>query len=235
MMSVPMSPTLDELLCPPETFDRRNFTAFLFRPYSIKERREISLYTPGMYALWLRLESDPEVKRFNTEVCAVPISIGTSAISAAPRCVSVHLSGTVTIHTFNKIDAIDDEPRQDELSVTSWEAWASERGLQHKPWTHGELFSDEINLANLGQLLAYTSRPGFIPNTELAQRIMSELSAFRRTTVAKLSQLFPKTDPELFYESLASLIIDRKIYTDIAKEPFSMITMISAFRDVSEL
>ncbi len=226
--------TLEALLRPPPNFERRDFTAFLYRPYSIKVRREVSLYTPALYALWLRLESDPEVTRFNSEVQAVPIAIGATAINAAPRCVSVHVDGTVTIHTFQMVVTPEEAPRQDEVNVAAWEAWATERGFKHKAWAPSDLFSDEVYLANLGQLLGYTSRPGFVPNADLEQRILSELRGFRRTTVAKLSQFFPKTDPELFYESLASLILNRKLHSDIRKEPFSMITMVSAFRDVSE-
>jgi hypothetical protein len=233
-MNTTTAPTVEELLRPPPSFERRDFTAYLFRPYSIKERREVSLYTPGMYALWLRLESDPEVKRFNSEVQAVPIAVGTTAVNAAPRCVSVHVDGTVTIHTFKKVLAPEEVPRPDELNAASWEAWATERGFKHKAWTPDDLFGEEVYLANLGQLLGYTSRPGFVPDPDLEQRILSELKGFRKTTVAKLSQLFPRTDPELFYESLASLLVRQKIHSDVRREPFSMLTMVSAFREVSE-
>jgi hypothetical protein len=229
------SPTVDELLTHPKSFERRDFSSYLFRPFSIKERRAISLYTPAMYVLWLRLESDPEVRRFNTEVSPVPISIGRNgAISAAPRCVSVGSSGIVTIHTFDKILAPDELPKPDEATATFWEEWAFARGFQHRPWSPDELFANEVYLSNLGRLLGYTSRPGFIPNIELEERILSELRGYRRTTFAKLAQQFTVTDPEMVNESIASLIVARRVFSDITSQPFSMVTMLSAFRDVAE-
>ena len=229
------SPTVDELLIHPKSFERRDFSSYLFRPFSIKERREISLYTPAMYVLWLRLESDPEVSRFNTEVTPLPISIGRAgAINAAPRCVSVASSGIVTIHTFEKIVAPDEVPKPDEITALFWGEWANARGFLHKPWRADDLFFNEVHLGNLGRLLGYTSRPGFVPNIELEKKILSELRGFRRTTFAKLAQQFPATDPELVNESIASLIVSRKLFSDIESQPFSMVTMLSAYRDVDE-
>jgi hypothetical protein len=188
-----------------------------------------------MYVLWLRLESDPDVVRFNTEVKPFPVSVSRSnAINAAPRCVSLDSKKQLTIHSFEKIVAPEEQTKPDEIDTSVWREWASARNFAHKSWTAGELFDNEIYTANLGRLLGYVSRPGFVPNTALEDSLLIELRGFRKTTFAKLSQQFSGQDPEIVNESIASLILSRRIFSDISSHPFSMVTMLSAFREVDE-
>lgn len=229
------SPTIEELLLHPKAFERKDFTSYLFRPYSIKERRSVSLYTPTMYVLWLRLESDPDVVRFNPEVKPFPLSISRSnAINAAPRCVSLDSKKQLTIHSFENILAPEEQPKSDETDTSLWRDWASARNFLHKSWSASELFSNEIEVANLGRLLGYVSRPGFVPNTVLEHSLLQELRGYRETTFTKLSQQFSGQDPELVNEAIASLILSKRIFSDISSRPFSMVTLLSAFREVVE-
>lgn len=229
------SPTPEELLAHPKAFERKDFSSYLFRPYSIKERRSVSLYTPPMYVLWLRLESDPDVVRFNTEVKPFPVAVSrSSAINAAPRCVSLDSKKQLTIHSFEKIIAPEEQVKPDEVNALVWSEWASARNFVHKSWSVGELFGNEIYNANLGRLLGYVSRPGFVPNTALEDSLLIELRGFRKTTFAKLSHHFSGQDPEVVNETIASLILSRRVFSDILSHPFSMVTMLSAFREVDE-
>jgi hypothetical protein len=98
VISETSSPTTEELLTAPR-FRRENFSSFLFAPFSRKLQRRVYIYTDTGYDLWVRLESDPEVVRFNERVPKVPIALGNGkATNTSPQAISINREGVVTVH-----------------------------------------------------------------------------------------------------------------------------------------
>lgn len=216
---------LNELLKPPTSFVRENYSAFLFAPFSRKLNRRVYLYTSDAYALWVRLESDPNVINFNERAPKVPIAIGTRAVNAAPRAISVKKDKTVIVHSFVG-DLADDA--LDKGDASPWTVWASNHGFSHIIWSTQSLQECPIRFANLKRLLRDVSVAGAIPNASLQRAVLSELSAVRRMTLSKLVEQFPLSDPSEVQSEIARLILDNVIYSDIDRNPLSLITELSA-------
>lgn len=222
-------PSLDQLLDPPASFVREDYSAFLFAPFSRKLNRRVYLYTRGAYALWVRLESDPQVVRFNERLPKVPIAVGNGAAqNASPRAISVDQERLVTIHSFKGDLAIVGQDGGSESETSAWDSWARTRSFMHVIWTSESLRCNPVEHANLKRLLRFVSVPGVFPNPSLQQALLAELSGVRRLTFSKLVELFPVSDPAVVQSEIARLILDRKIFSDIDQNPFSMITEVSA-------
>lgn len=217
---------IDDLLKPPSTFVRERYSSFLFAPFSRKLNRRVYLYTHDVYALWVRLESDPNVLKFNERVPDVPITIGTRAINATPRAISLDKSRIVTVHSFVGDLVSDDNVGEDKASP--WEDWARAQGFSHKSWFPQSLRENSTEFSNLKRLLRYVSRAGLVPNIALQQAVLSELKSVRRIIFIKLVELFPTSDPSEVQIEIARLILDGVIYSDINQNPLSMITELSA-------
>lgn len=216
---------LNDLLKAPSSFIREDYSSFLFAPFSRKINRRVYLYTPIAYALWVRLECDPNVSQFNERVPKVPIAIGTKAVNASPRAISVDKERTVTVHSFVD-DLVDDTGSEGRTSP--WSNWAQARGFSHIDWNSDLLGGTPTRLANLKRLLRYVSAAGVIPSPSLRQALLTELRAVRRFTLSKLVEQFPVSDPAEVQAEIARLILDRTIYSDIDRNPLSMITELSA-------
>ena len=218
-------------------FKRSDFKAFLLTPYSAKAFRRMYLYTPHRYWLWIRTETDPNVYRFNERPpkISIPIDKG-RAISAAPRFITVSRDETLTVHTFAGEEDAESEPEALEkpISTTAWDDWCGCRGFQHKVWAYEQLYADRLRLENLAELLRFTARPGRPYNGEFRTRILAELRVERRMTFYALARQFPSQDPEEVHAEIAGLIVDRTIFSDIDREPFTMLTELSAHRDPDE-
>lgn len=225
------NPTLAELLTPPASFVRENYSAYLFAPFSRKLSRRVYLYTPSAYALWVRLESDPGVAKFNERVSKFPIAIGDgSAKNASPRVISVDQASQVTVHSFNGDLAQVAKDPDTSFTISAWDNWAQLRGFKHIVWTSALLSPNPVELTNLKRLLRFVSAPGVFPDISLQQQLLAELRGVRRLTFSKLVELFPLSDPARVQSEIARLIVDRKIFSDIDRNPFSMITEVSAHR-----
>ena len=222
------TPSLDELLTPPASFVREHYEAFLFTPFSRKLRRRVYLYTPNAYDLWVRLESNPLVVKYNERVTKLPISICEGvAKNGSPRAISVDNAREVTVHTF------EDDVFRDEISASgtlAWSNWARIRGFRHMIWNPHSLRSNPVELENLKRLLRFVSVPGVVPNYSLEQSLLAELRGVRRLTYAKLIELFPLSDPAEVAREITRMIIDKKVFSDINRNPFSMITEVSVHR-----
>lgn len=217
-------------LLTPQPFERRNYSAYLYAPYSLKLHRRVYLYARNGYDLWVLLESDTDIAQFNESVAAVPISFEDGrAATLAPAAVSVSRDGGVLLHTFRS----SDNKHTDEADVknTSWKKWCALHGFHHKEWTSDLLHSNAIELANLKRLLRFVSCAGYIPNLALEKSLGEELKSVRKMTFAKLVQLFPISDPDEVQQSLARLIISHKVYSDIHLSPLSMLTEVSAYHE----
>lgn len=216
---------LDELLKPPP-FVRENYSSFLYCPFSRKLNRRVYLYTQFGYALWVRLESDPSVTKFNERVPKIPIAIGSRAINKAPRAISVCKAQKPTVHSFagdlNEEGASADRP-------CPWADWAIMRGYLHVEWDSESLIGNPIRFENLRRLLRFVSQAGAIPDTRLQDALIAELKVYRRVTISKLIEQFPLSDPAQVESELAGLIVNGSIYSDIDQNPLSLISEVSAY------
>lgn len=217
--------SVDDLLVH-RPFVREKYSSFLFCPFSRKLNRRVYLYTHDGYALWIKLESEPSVIKFNERVQKVPIAIGNEAINGAPRAISVSKEQKVTVHTF--VGDLNESGASTE-SQSPWNKWALRRGFIHVEWDSESLIGNPIKFENLRRLLRYVSQPGAIPQPSLEKVLVSELKAVRRLTLAKLVELFPVSDQAEVESEIARLILDGVIYSDIDQNPLSLITMVSAY------
>lgn len=217
--------SVDELLNPPP-FVRERYSSFLYCPFSRKLNRRVYLYTHDGYALWVRLECDPSVSRFNERVPKIPIAIGNRAINEAPRAVSVCKEQKVTVHSFvgdlNETGGSAERP-------CPWGEWALMRGFIHVEWDSESLIGNPIRFENLRRLLRFVSLAGAIPDSCLQEALVAELKAFRRLTLSKLIELFPLSDRAEVESELARLILNGAIFSDIDRNPLSLITEVSAY------
>lgn len=216
---------LAELLtASPLSASRQDYSAFRFVPFSRKLGRRVHLSTQDMYALWVRLESDPGIFKFNERVPEVPVVLGAKAVNAAPRAISVAKDRAVTVHTF----AGDLERSPDEITTSPWASWSAHHGFSHAVWNSVSLRGNPVRFNNLKRLLRYVSIAGAIPDARLRDALLAELGAVRRLTMSKLVDLFPKSDPTEVMSEIARLILDGTVYSDIDRNSLSMITELSA-------
>lgn len=223
------SMSLKELLIAP-VFRREEYSSHLFIPYSRKLRRRVHLYTPNAYSLWVILESDTRILQFNERVpkIAVPSGPGT-AVNARPDALSVDIDGGVTCHSLPSENSKDAE-----VAIEAWENWAAARGYRHIAWTRKSLGTETPRLASLKRLLRFVSRAGAIPNLLNDEVVLAELKGVRKTTIAGLLERLSQLDPDEVWLSIAGLIVDGKIFSDINYYPLSMITELSAYCDINE-
>jgi hypothetical protein len=220
-----MDTALIETLLKAPPFTRENYESFLYEPYSKKLRRRVFIYTHDGYKLWIRLESDPEVVRYNERPPKIPVPISANkAKEVAPRAISVGLDGIVSIHTFRA---------KDETSQPNWVGWAVENGFRHVEWSTQKLEDKPPYLNNVAQLLRFSSRPDPITDFSLPSKLLECLKSYRKTTLHKLINQHPSSDPDEVMIAIATLILDRRIYSDIHKFPLSQITEISAYESES--
>lgn len=221
--------SLEDLLAP-QPCARRNYSSHLYAPFSLKLHRRVYLCTHNGYDLWVHLESARDVVRFNERVMPVPLALGNGRASAlAPAAVSSHSDGVVAVHTFDRSVDIDEDTQ--DVKSEAWKKWCDWHGFQHQEWNAAQLQSNPIKLANLKRLLRFASYAGCARNVGLEKSLMAELGNVRKTTFAKLVQQFPQSDPDKVQQSLARLILDQDIYSDIHLSPLSMITEVSAYHE----
>ena len=216
---------VDDLLRPPH-FVREHYLSFLYCPFSRKLNRRVYLYTHDVYALWVRLESDPSVTMFNERVSKFPIAIGDKAINCAPRAISVCIERKITVHSFVG-DLI--EAGVSAETPSPWNQWALKRGFRYIEWNSESLIGNRTRFENLQRLLRFVSQPGAIPDPDLQQRLVAELKSVRHLTLSKLIELFPLSDRAEVESEIARLILDGAIYSDIDENPLSLITEVSAY------
>lgn len=216
--------SIDELLTP-QSFERGNYCAHLYAPFSSKLNRRVHLYSHNMYDLWVLLETNQSIKKFNEKVLSFPINFKNGhATKASPRAVSQDIDGLITIHTLQTKDG-DGE--------LDWDGWCGLYGYQYQNWSKDSLKSNSIELANLKHLLRFSSVAGLTIDYSMENQILSELENFRKITFYKLVQKFPFFDSEDINACIASLIIRKKIFSDIRLSPFSMITELSVHHELS--
>lgn len=234
MFSDISSPTTEELLTAPR-FRRENFSSYLFAPFSRKLQRRVYVYTDTGYDLWVRLESNPKVVRFNERVPKVPVALcNGKATNASPQAISVDSEGIVTVHTIQNVEESAKAATNSGIETSAWKDWAKAHGYQHINWEISALRKNPIELANLDRLLRFASVAGAIPKAELEQALIAELRSVRKMTFAKLVEQFPQADQDEVHAAVATLIIDQKIYSDIDRFRFSMTSELSAYHVPSE-
>ena len=120
------------------------------------------------------------------------------------------------------------------MQGSEWVDWCESRGLVHKPWTHEELWTDRLRLDNIDELLRFCAHDGRAIDAKLQDALIAVLRAVRKTTFYELAKQFPAHDSEVVHAEIAQLVIDRRIFSDIDKHPFSMLTELSAHRHPNE-
>ena len=219
-------PTADELLRVPETFERQRWHTDLYAPYSPKTKRRVYAYGRRGRALFLRLEAEPLVRRFNISVREVPLVVGDLVKSIAPAAISLDHENQVSIHTFSDVVEEPMDPAHP-LPASPWNGWCQTRGWRLIEWTPAALLGPEIELENWEILLRYLSVPGRAPNRPLEDALRLTLAADIEMTWNRLAKQFPREKPETVHECIAALILERRVHADIAARTVSLLTRLS--------
>lgn len=221
----------------PLPFKREHFKTYLFTPYSLKLHRHVYFYTEDGYDLWVHFESSLNVLQFNERVCAIPLSLSNrKAIVRSPMAASKDKTGRITVHTI----ARPEEPNSKSSFTISqisdaWKGWCSTNEYDHQEWTKEKLRAQPLLLDNQKRLLRYTSKAGAIRNFSLEESLLRELKLCKKNTFSWLIRQFPSSDSDELKQSLAWLIMDQRIYSDIHIEPFTMLTEISAYHEFTQV
>ena len=83
----------------PTGFKRRNPKAYRYTPYSRKIMRRLDLYTPPVFDLWIHIEWDRKISKFNERVqkLMIPGDAG-QFFNFTPAIVTVDENETICIH-----------------------------------------------------------------------------------------------------------------------------------------
>ena len=212
---------VDSLLLPFKQ-GRQKYTSYLYSPYSIKLHRRVNVYTKDGYALWTRLESNPSVVRYNELVKPIPISISKGkAQMLSPGAISIHIANLVCVHLIEG----------KEEKTAAWNDWCQETGYTVVEWDKKELYKNPIELNNLQKLLRLTSDPNFTPHIGLENSILQDLKNYSSIPFFKLVKQFHSHDENDVHRVIAYLIINKKIFSDIHINVFSMFTELSAHHE----
>lgn len=194
---------------------------FLYAPYSRKLGRRAYFYTHDGYQLWLRLEADPNIFRFNERVPKRSIPV-TSHLTkeVAPDAVSLNANGRSAIHIIQR-NVESEAPKVD------WAGWAIANDLEFISWTPELLRGKGPYMDNLAQLLRFISRPRRFSDPVLERKVKEELALCRKSTIATLQRQLPAAGPEAVLEVVATLMVDREVFSDIDRYPLSLLTELS--------
>lgn len=236
-MSTDHSKLIAKLIKPDGPFKRCDNTAYLYIFYSRRNRQRMYVYRPRMEALCVHLECEPQVQAYNPRVPAVAVSLGGGAVAAnvSPPAVSVDHDGALTVHTFLRIgtgEANDNEDEDAPSEQPSWGLWCAAHGFRHVEWTREALWSNSTLHNNRKKLLRFVSRSGWLPDPLSMDAALGALRTRPKTTFYDLTQRLSTGDVEPVQRSIAALILDGRIFSTIASEPFSMATELSAFHEL---
>ena len=101
----------------PRSSSARSPSRILFPLYSPKAGRRLQLYLPQRYTLWIRVELDRTIRKFNEYPKKIPLSLGPGlAAEFAPGMVTLgQTDDDVGIHTFSGV--VDDEEEGDPVAI----------------------------------------------------------------------------------------------------------------------
>lgn len=113
----PKAASFVEQLLEPQVFKRKEPKSYLFPLYSPKAGRRLQLYLPQRYTLWIRVELDRTIRKFNEYPKKIPLSLGPGlAAEFAPGMVTLgQTDDDVGIHTFSGV--VDDEEEGDPVAI----------------------------------------------------------------------------------------------------------------------
>jgi hypothetical protein len=226
------SASLAATLLEPQPLGKDTSKEFLFTRHSRKLKGRVYARTPAGYELFVRLESDPTVVRYNLLVPPVAVmTLDGDARDASPAAVGVDATGQLTVHSFAEVaPATDDSGAKAMRSKggLDWAGWATKRGWKHVLWTAEALTANPIRQENLKRLLLHVCVEGAAPKPALQERLMEELKQVRTLTVHALRGKLPLEDSDAVMAAIAALILDGKVFSDIDESPFDSITRLSA-------
>lgn len=224
--------TDDELLTAPDGLIRADMNRPMSCVYSRKMRCRVLLHDILRPLLWIRLEASPEVVRMNFMVPKLPLAIDGKVKNISPAAASLDRSGSISIHEFLEYNGANLPEAASSYMTTPLRAWAERRGFRHVSWSRELLEGDSSCLHNSTALLLRVCIPGETSDPQLETRLVSHLEARRKTTYGAILRHFAQEDPDELLLSLATLILEERIYSDLAKLELSPATELSAHRYV---
>ncbi len=223
----------DPLFVPNVSLKREKNKSFLYIPYSNKCHRRVFCYSHANYDMWVFIETDPAIIEYNEQPLPIKV-IGRNCrvVDFSPMFFTKSRDGSREIHvmaTDNPSDPVNTpDPPQDEL-LSGVEHWANQNGFSVRVWPLDFRSERAIEMANLKQLLRYVSKPTYMPDRFVIEKIKVLLSQAKSLTVHYLVEATGDIDEDLVLTAIADLIVNRVCYSDIHLHFFHHSSQLSSF------
>ena len=227
---------IDRLLLPeplPLGFKRRFPKAYRYTPYSRKILRRLDLYTHFAFSIWIHLEWDKTISNFNERVAQLTVPCdGSDVIKLTPAFCTIDHLNSVCIHFLSAdnnnasckgLYTIEEKYRQNLLE------FSEKYKIGLNVWNKESMYANAIEFDSKKQLLRYLCIPDQVVPNDIRSRILEILKRTRKTTIDALISDLKKDDPEWVVRSLAYMLQQHMVFSDIKKYPLSYATEISVF------
>ena len=219
----------------PTGFKRRNPKAYRYTPYSRKIMRRLDLYTPPVFDLWIHIEWDRKISKFNERVqkLMIPGDAG-QFLNLTPAIVTVDENEKICIHVLS--GGIEDITARSLYTVDSNQlpyvtAFAKNYRLEVATWTPEKIYANPFELDGWKQLLRYFSGPDLIVQPALRDKVATLLKGTRKTTITALLESLPDEDPDWVMRALAVMLQDGLVHADFGQFQLGYATEISIFHE----
>lgn len=219
----------------PIGFKRRHPKAYRYTPYSQKIMRRLDLYTLPVFDLWIHIEWNRKISKFNERVqkLAIPGDAG-QILNLTPALVTVDENETICIHML--AGAIEDSTARSLYTVDTVQlpyvtAFAKNYQLEVATWAPEKIYANPVELDGWKQLLRYSCGPDLIVTPALRDKVATLLKRTRKTTIVALLESLPDEDPDWVMRALAVMLQDGLVYADFGQFPLGYPTEISIFHE----
>lgn len=219
----------------PTGFKRRHPKAYRYTPYSQKIMRRLDLYTLPVFDLWIHIEWNRKILKFNERVqkLMIPGDAG-KILNLTPAIVTVDENETICIHMLSGSN--EDATARSLYTVDTAQfpyvtAFANNYRLEVATWTPEKIYANPVELDSWKQLLRYFSGPDLVVPPALRDQIATLLKRTRKTTITALLESLPDEDPDWVMLALAMMLRDGLVYADFGQFPLGYATEISIFHE----
>lgn len=200
-----------QLLTPPK-FERKSLSINLANPYSRKMKMGLSAFHDIQYSLWIELEFDRSVVSFNLEPPCWTLAGDSEEKSIAINAASLDINDRLTLHF-----AQESLKRPDELikKIKGSPEWLT-LNAEIKVWTDLK-DSRRLDRAIKNDVLRFLCAPELVVNAQIERSILWELSSARKLCIWDFVTKLKEHDPEEVKTAIANLIVEGKIFLDMAQ------------------
>lgn len=230
-----------QLLTPSSTFNREDYKAFLYTPYSRKLFRKVYVHTHLGYDLWARVEADKSVAKYNERPTQIEVAVNQEVVRLTPALATSHRDGTWALHfiwrdTDDCVDYHENFHRRfNEEERASIQQWSELNGCMLEIWNAKTLRQYPVRLSNLKLLLRYVCNTRKPISPKIKERLRTILKATRSCTVLHLTETACDFDSSFVEQAIAEMILDEEVFSDIDIYPFHYSSELSIHHEINQL